>query len=278
MTIALGMLTLSGCTLSDEDAARQARNPDVVSSTAEGTQATAPSDTDVTASTMMKPVAGLGAPIALLINNAGVPGLGNTSMANVRVTPEQQACLEREASALERADLRTLTTNGGFVDLTVSGTVIVTKAINACLPPKVLAERLGEEYAMRLRVDKRTDPKFAACITEQIRGESGRLVMEVARVAGRGGQKLPQAVKAVVDPCGNTHLQRMLIDHYVRGGYSSTTASCMAFGFMPRITISDVLDEGGITNFEKQLSPTLALDLKDVTLECDPKKVGRQPG
>ena len=44
------------------------------------------------------------------------------------------------------------------------------------------------------------------------------------------------------------------------------------------ITISDVLDEGGITNFEKQLSPTLALDLKDVTLECDPKKVGRQPG
>ena len=196
------MLALSGCTLSDEDAARQARNPDVVSSTAEGTQATAPSDTDVTASTMMKPVAGLGAPIALLINNAGVPGLGNTSMANVRVTPEQQACLEREASALERADLRTLTTNGGFVDLTVSGTVIVTKAINACLPPKVLAERLGEEYAMRLRVDKRTDPKFAACITEQIRGESGRLVMEVARVAGRGGQKLPQAVKAVVDPKG----------------------------------------------------------------------------
>ena len=278
MLTALGMIVLSGCTLSDEDAARQARNPDVVTSTADGTQTTAPSDTEVTASTMVKPVAGLGAPIALLISNAGVPGLGNTSMANVRVTPEQQACLEREASALEPTDLRTLTTNGGFVDLTVSGTVIVTKAINTCLPPKVLAERLGEEYAMRLRVDQRTDPKFTACITEQIRGESGRLVMEVARVAGRGGQKLPQPVKAVVDPCGNTHLESMLTDHYVRGGYSSTTAACMAFGFMPRITISDVLDQGGITNFEKQLSPTLALDLRDVTMECDPKNVGRQPG
>ena len=102
--------------------------------------------------------------------------------------------------------------------------------------------------------------------------------MEVARVAGRGGQKLPQPVKAVVDPCGNTHLESMLTYHYVRGGYSSTTAACMAFGFMPRITISDVLDQGGITNFEKQLSPTLALDLRDVTMECYPKNVGRQPG
>ncbi|MEZ5373697.1 MAG: hypothetical protein R2704_13420 [Microthrixaceae bacterium] len=269
--LAVLMLMAAACSLSDEELARQARNPEVASGADATGETASPPDEVGSDTTEVQVIAGLGAPIAQLIDGAGVPGLGDTSTAGVEVSADQQTCLEREASMLDPVDIRTLTTNGRFVDLTLSGTGIVSDAISSCIPPDVLGARIAEEYVTRLGADETKD-EVHRVHPGGLDAETGDLVIELARRTADGVGPLPKPVTDAVDPCGNTHLEKLLINHYANEGYDFDGAACITFGFMPRITLSDLIDLGGLENFAERLSPTLTLDLEELLENCGPKK------
>lgn len=273
---AVVLVVTTACSLSDEELARQARNPDVASSSEQpGETSSQPIQAETDASGV-KVIAGLGAPIANRINGAGIPGLGDTSTAGIEVSPDQQACIEREASVLEPEDIRIITNHGRFVDLTLSGSGIVRDAISTCIPADMLAERLAEEYLTRLGAEEDTDPKFTECITGGLEDDTGALVFEVARKTADGVGPLPRPVTEAVDPCGSPHLEKLLVNHYANEGYDFDGATCITFGFIGRMTLSDLLDWGGVANFEERLSPILALDMQELVEGCGPKKADKK--
>lgn len=269
------LILATGCALSDEEAARQARNSAVADAAADGTTtADAQADTGETPTREVKVIAGLGAPLATLIDRAGVPGLGDNSPQGVEVSADQQGCLEREASGLDPDDLRTLTTRGGFGDLSLAGGAIVTDAISACVSAEFVAERLADSYVTRLGVDESVDPAFASCIANELTQPSGdasgtgELIVAVAQLTGAETTELPRPVSEAADPCGVPHLDQLLVTHYTGEGHDADVASCISFGLLERLSLSDVLHLGGVTKFEEQLSPTLTLDLEELLEGC----------
>ncbi|MEZ5381846.1 MAG: hypothetical protein R2754_08640 [Microthrixaceae bacterium] len=227
-------------------------------------------------STTLQVIAGLGAPLAALVDGAGVPGLGDSSTTGTEVSPEQQSCLEREASTLPPEDLRTITTNGAFGDLSLPGASIVRNAISTCLPDDVLAARISEEYVAWMNATPQPgdepDPKlaeFTTCIQGGLADNGGELIVQVAKLTATDVNPRPEPIREIVDPCANPLMEQRLINELANEGYDYDGAACITFGFLGRTTVSDYLDYGGL---EGELPPILAIDLKELRENCGPPK------
>ena len=262
-----GTLAASGCA-PDDGSARQAPGSDAPPGAGDAAQPSSQAGDGDGSTGGARVIAGLGAPLARLVDRAGLPGLGVTSTNGVSVSPEQQACLEREASALPPQDLRVVTAGGGLGELTPTGGTILATSIDRCLDAAFLGERLGEEYVIGLGADATLDPGFAPCIAGELTDGTGALVTEVAREGSTATTDTPQAVTEVVDPCGATHLEKLLTDHYGGQGLDGEVASCVGLGLSERVSLSEVLDRGNVANLEAEFSPTLQLDLEDLLEQC----------
>ena len=262
------LLAGPGCASGGDERARRAGSSDAPGTNDEVAQPGS-QDTGVGASTGgTRVIAGLGGPLAQLVDRAGVPGLGETSTNGVAVSSEQRTCLERQASALPPQALSVVTAGGGLGELTPTGGTIVADAISRCVDAGFLGERLGEEYVIRLGLDATLDPGFATCIAGELDGATGALVTEVARQSTGTTTELLGPVAEAVDPCGATHLVQLLTDHYAAQGLNAEAASCVGVGLAERVSLSEVLNSGSVAKLEAEFSPTLQLDLEDLFEQC----------
>lgn len=228
--------------------------------------------------TTVKVLSGLGGPLADLVNGAGLPGLGDTSTTGTELSPDQRSCLERGASALPPEDVRIITSNGTFAELSVPGTGIVREAISACLADAFLAERISEEYVGWIKAGPREgeepDPKiaeFTTCIGGGLTDNAGELIMDVAQRSAQQFDPRPEPVREIVDPCANPLMEKRLVNELANEGYDYDAAVCITFGFLGLTTMSDYLDYGGL---DGELPPILAIDLKELRENCVPPTEG----
>ncbi|MEZ5381845.1 MAG: hypothetical protein R2754_08635 [Microthrixaceae bacterium] len=174
-----------------------------------------------------------------------LPGLGtggSDSATDDAFGPEVETCLDNEASDMSSDDVDIVTSNGDFSELSPEGTQILTDAMNTCIPSDALGQLFADEFAAELGSEP--DPEFTSCLSTELDGKTGDVVVEAAAASESGGDEMPQALLDVLDACGESILSDFFVAELAKEGIPEQTAQCIADGLGGKLSMSDLIELG----------------------------------
>ena len=228
--------SVSGCGNDIEEAGTS-----TTTTSSESTDTTAAEETTTTSDSggLSGTNSGLGARLGE--EASSLPGLDSGSSGDA-FGSDVESCLDEEASDLSQADADSVTSDGDFSQLSPEGTQIVTDAMNTCIPPDDIAEVFSTEFFKSLGSEP--NPEFNSCLSTELDGQVGDLLVEASAAESAGSDKIPQPVIDLLDACGDIIIGDLFVDQFTESGIPAETAQCMADGLSGKLTMSDLIQLG----------------------------------
>lgn len=190
-----------------------------------------------------------------------LPGLDSGSADNP-FAPDVVSCLDEEAAGLSTTDADAIDNDEDFSALSPEGTRIVTAALDTCVPPDVVAELFSDEFFDSF--GSQPDPAFEKCLSSELDGQVGEILVESAKAADAGSEDIPQPVIDLLDACGDTVIGDLFLDEFESTGIPEDVAKCMADGLSGQLTMGDLIElgQGG------ELPPSLEAEIEALAESC----------
>ena len=153
-----------------------------------------------------------------------------------------EQCLDQEASGLSASDAESVQNDDDFSGLSEEGTRIVTDAMNTCIPADSLGDLFATEFFKSLGSEP--NPEFTSCLTTELDGQVGDVLLQSAAASKAGDDAIPQPVLDVLDACGDIIIGDLFADQFVKAGLSEETARCIADGLGGKLTMSGLVEMG----------------------------------
>lgn len=191
-----------------------------------------------------------------------LPGL-NGGSSDETFGPDVESCLDEEAADLSEADYDAVINDDDFAGLSPEGTEIVTAAMNTCIPPEEIATVFSEEFSKELGSEP--NPQFTACLSTDLEGQVGDLLVEASLAENAGGDEIPQPVIDLQDACGDIIISDLFFQQFKESGLRDEVAQCIADGLEGKVTMSDLIElgQGG------ELPASLEADIEKLAKECE---------
>ena len=190
-----------------------------------------------------------------------LPGLGSASSEDA-FGSDVESCLDDEASDLSQADTDAVVNDGDFAGLSPEGTEIVTDAMNTCIPPDEIAAVFSQEFFKSLGSEP--NPDFDACLSSELDGQVGDLLVEASAAQSAGSDEIPQPVIDLLDACGDIIIGDLFVNEFTESGMPAETAQCIADGLVGKVSMADLiaLGQGG------EAPAALETEIKDLAASC----------
>lgn len=192
---------------------------------------------------------------------SSLPGLDSGSSEDA-FGSDVESCLDAEASDLSQADADAVINDGDFAGLSPEGTDIVTEAMNTCIPADEVAAVFSQEFFKSLGSEP--NPDFDACLSSELDGQVGNLLVEASAAESSGSDDIPQPVIDLLDACGDIIIGDLFVNEFTESGLPAETAQCIADGLVGKVSMADLiaLGQGG------EAPASLEAEITDLAASC----------